>query len=53
MLGLIQVTYSDRKKRPINKVGRINVVDNNDTKIVDKVAHESECSITSWSKSGI
>ncbi len=53
MLGQIQVTSFDRKKGPINKVGRINVVGDDDAEMADKVISESIYSTISWSRSRI
>ncbi len=53
MLGQIQVTYSDKKEGPPNKVGRMNAFDSDDVEMADKVVHESVCSTTSRSRSGI
>ncbi len=53
MLGQIKVTYSDKEEKPVNKIGRIDAVGDDDEEIADKVVYESMYNITSWSKSGI
>ncbi len=53
ILGQIQVTYSDKKERLANKVGRINAVGGDDAEIANKVIYESMRSTTSRSRLGI
>ncbi len=53
MLGQIQVTYSDRKEEPTNKVGKIDVIGSDNAKMADKVVYKSMCSTTSQSRSRI
>lgn len=47
------MTYSDKKKRLINKVKRINTVNGYDITITDKVIHKSVYSTTFQSRFGI
>ncbi len=53
MLIPIQATYYDRKEELKNKVGGIDMVGSDNTKMVDKVVYKSVHNITSRSRSGI
>ena len=41
------MTYFDRKEKPINKIGKIDVVSGDDIKMADKVVYESICNTIS------
>ena len=53
MLGQIQMIYSDREEKPINKVGKMDMVDGDNAEMADKVVYESMRSTTSRSRSKI
>ena len=53
MLGQIQMIYSDINKGQTNKIGRINVVGDDDMEMADKVVYENMHSTTSRSRSRI
>ncbi len=53
MLGQIQVTYSDKEEGPANKVGKMDVIGGDDTKMANEVVHKNVCSTTSRSRSRI
>lgn len=47
------MTYFDRKKRPINKFGKMDIVDDNNTEITSKVIDKNIYNTTSQLRSGI
>ena len=47
------MTYSDREKRSTNKVGKMDMVGDDNAKIANKVIYKSVCNTTSQSRSGI
>lgn len=53
MLRQIQVTYSNREKRPINKVKRKDIIGSNNIEIADKIVYENVYSTTFRSRSRI